>query len=72
MAAAEFENISRNVLFPQMVYHCNPHDRGKWNSDVVSSLVMCSAVNRRFALRQSFWNAVNFSIQYELSFRDTI
>jgi len=54
MAATECENISRNVRFPQMVYHCNPHDRGKCNSDVVSSLAMCSAVNRRFALRQSF------------------
>ena len=36
MAATEFENISRNVRFPQMVYHCNPHDRGKCNSDVVA------------------------------------
>jgi len=54
MAATEFENISRNVCFPQMVYHCNPHDRGRCNGDVVSSLVMCSAVKRRFALRQSF------------------
>jgi len=54
MAAAEIENISRNLRFPQMVYHCNPHDTGKCNSDIVSSVVMCSAVNRRFALRQSF------------------
>jgi len=58
MAATEFENVSRNVLFSQMVYHCNPHDRGKCNIDVVSSLVMCSAANRRFGLRQSFWSAV--------------
>ena len=54
MAATAFENISRNVRFSQMVYHCNPYDKGKCNRDVVSSLVMCSAVNRRFALRQSF------------------
>jgi len=54
MAATELENVSRNVCFPQMVDHFNRHDRGKCNSDVVSSLVMCSAVNRRFALRQSF------------------
>jgi len=71
-AATEFENISRNVRFHQMVYHCNPHERGRCDSDVVSSVAMCSAVNRRFALRQSCWNALNFSIQYELSFRYTI
>jgi len=62
MTATEFENISRNVLFPQMVYDCS----------AVNRIIMCSAVNGRFALRQSFWNAVNFSIQYELSFRDII
>ena len=44
MTATEFENISRNVLFPQMVYDCS----------AVNRIIMCSAVNGRFALGQSF------------------
>ena len=39
MAAAEIENISRNVRFPQMVYHCNPHDTGKCNTELTISLL---------------------------------